>query len=91
MYIPSITSIDNALKIFYENGELGNKEIKYLFGERSSATISKIKKIVKVEMIKRNIPTHNANKVNTVVAYEVWGIDVIDLENRRKKLKELAL
>jgi len=27
MYIPSITSIENALKIFYENGEIGNKEI----------------------------------------------------------------
>ena len=91
MYIPTIISIENALKVFYENGEIGNKEIKYLFGNRSSATVSRLKKLVKAEMIKRSVPTFNANKINTVVAYDVWGIDVIDLENRMKKIKELSL
>ena len=91
MYIPSITSIDNALKIFYENAEIGNKEIEKLFGNRCSATISKLKKVVKVEMLKRDIPTFSANKINTVVAFDVWGIDISDLENRRKKMKELSL
>ena len=91
MYIPSITSIENALKVFYENGELGNKEIKCLFGNRSSATVSRLKRLVKAEMTKRGTPVFNAEKVNTVVAYEVWGIDVVDLENRMKKIKELSL
>ena len=91
MYIPSIISIEKALKIFYENGELGNKEIVSLFGNRSSATISRLKRLAKAEMIKREVPTFNANKVNTVIAYDVWGIDVVDLENRMKKIKELAL
>jgi len=91
MYIPSITSIENALKIYYENAEIGNKEIKYLFGNRSSVTITRLKKIVKTEMIKRNVPTFNAYKINTVIAYEVWGIDVGDLENRTRKIKELDL
>ena len=91
MYIPTITSIDNALKIYYENGEIGNKEIKVLLNVRSSATISKLKKNVKSEMIKRDVPTFNAYKINTVIAYDVWGIDVVDLENRRKKIKELSL
>jgi len=45
MYIPSITSIENALKIYYENAEIGNKEIKELFGVRSSTTISRLKKL----------------------------------------------
>jgi len=89
--IPSITSIENALKVYYENGEIGNKEIKILFGNSSTVTISRLKKIVKSEMIKRNTPTFSLNKVNTVIAYEVWGIDIIDLENRRNKLKELSL
>ena len=91
MYIPSIKGIENALKVFYENGEIGNKEINCLFGSRSSATISRLKRLVKAEMIKRGVPTFNANKVNTAIAYEVWGIDVIDLENRMKKIKELSL
>jgi DNA-binding Lrp family transcriptional regulator len=91
MYIPSITSIENALKVYYENGEIGNKEIKILFGSRSSATISRLKNLVKTEMIKRNMPIFNAYKVNTAIAYDVWGIDINDLENRMKKIKELSL
>ncbi len=91
MYIPSITNIENALKVYYENGEIGNDEIKCLFGNRSSATIAKLKRLVKAEMIKRSVPTFNAHKVNTVIAYDVWGIDVTDLEKRMKKIKELSL
>jgi len=91
MYIPSITNIENALKVFYENAEIGNKEIKTLFGSRSTATVSRLKRIVKAEMLKRGMPTFNAYKVNTAIAYDVWGIDIADLENRRKKIKELAL
>jgi len=91
MYIPAITGIDNALKIYYSNSEIGNKEIKELFGSLSSATVSKLKHIVKDEMCNRNILAFGLNKVNTNVAYDVWGIDINDLEKRLKKLKELAL
>lgn len=91
MYIPSITNIENALKVYYENGEIGNSEIKCLFGNRSTATIARLKRLAKAEMIKRGMPTFNAFKINTVIAYEVWGIDVIDLEKRMKKIKELSL
>ena len=91
MYIPSITSIENALKIFYKNAEIGNKEMIVLFGNRSSATIARLKKLVKTEMIQRNIPSFCAFKVNTVVAFEVWEIDINDLEQRRQKIKELSL
>ena len=89
--IPKITSINNALKIYYENAEIGNKEIKHLFSVRSSATVSRLKKLVKAEMIKNDIPTFCANKVNTVTAFAVWGIDVTDLERRKIKIKELNL
>ncbi|MDR2571238.1 MAG: hypothetical protein LBD23_13260 [Oscillospiraceae bacterium] len=91
MNIPQITSIDNTLKIYYENAEIGNKEIRYLFGNRSSATISRLKKQVKNEMVKRDIPIFGANKVNTSIAFDTWGIDIQDLEKRMKKIKELNL
>ena len=91
MYIPSITSIENALKIYYENVEIGNKEIIFLFGNHSSATISKLKKCVKQEMNKKGISNYCANKVNTEVAYEVWGLDINNLKTRFKELSILDL
>jgi len=91
MNIPPITSIEDALKIYYLNSELGNKEITALFGQRSSATVSRLKRVAKDEMSTRNILSYGANKVNTAVAFDVWGIDVKDLESRMRKIKELNL
>jgi len=91
MNIPPITSIDNAISIYYNHSELGNREIAALFGRRSSTTISRLKRQAKCEMDKRDVPSFGMNKVNTAVAFEVWGLDVRDLEERRKKIKELNL
>lgn len=91
MNIPQITNINTALKIYYTNSEIGNKEITALFGRRSSATISRLKRIAKSEMNDRNILSYGANKVNTAVAYDAWGIDIADLEKRMRKIKELNL
>jgi hypothetical protein len=89
--IPPVTSIDNALKIYYTHSEIGNQQINELFGKRSSATVSRLKRAVKNEMAKRDVISYGMNKVNTPIAYEVWGIDVADLEKRMKKLKNLEL
>ncbi len=91
MNIPPITSIENALTIYYNHAELGNAEITALFGRHSSATIARLKQMAKDEMIKRDIRSYGLHKVNTVISYSVWGIDVMDLEKRRKKLKDLEL
>jgi hypothetical protein len=91
MNIPTVIGIENALKVYYSNSELSNKEIITLFGKRSSATISRLKHLAKDEMTARNILSYGANRVNTVVAFEVWGIDIKDLEKRMKKIKELNL
>ena len=42
-------------------------------------------------MDKRDLLSYGLNKINTTVAYEVWGIDANDLERRRKKLRDLGL
>jgi len=91
MNIPPITSIDNALFIYYTHSELGNKEIIALFGRISSATVVRLKKAVKDEIARREMFSYGMYKVNTAVAFSVWGIDVFDLETRRQKLKELSL
>ncbi len=91
MNIPPISDIDTALEVYYRHSEIGNREIERLFGKHSSATICKLKKAVKAEMNKRNVYSYGANKVNTAIAFEVWHIDINDLEKRRDKLKKLDL
>ena len=91
MNIPPITSFENALHVYYANSEIGNKEIATLFGQRSSATLSRLKRIVRDEMRKRGVFSYSTNRVHTATAFEVWGIDVKDIEKRMKKIKELAL
>ena len=91
MNTPQFTSIDAALKIYYSYSEIGNKEIAALFGKLSSATIARLKRLAQEEMVKRDVMSYGLYKVNTKVAYLVWGIDVNDLEKRRKKLQDLIL
>jgi len=47
--------------------------------------------MVKSEMAKKNILSYNMYKINTAVAFTVWGIDIDELEKRIKKIKELEL
>ena len=91
MNIPSIKSIDNTLRLYYSHSELGNKEIIELFGKLSGATLARMKKVVSIKMGEQEVVSYGRNKVNTVIAYKAWGIDVKDLEMRLKKLKELNL
>ena len=77
--------------IYYRYPEIGNKEIKELFGGLGSATLTKYKKAVQEEQIKQNVKTSQLYTINTEMAYEVWGIDVAELEKRRDKLKKLGL
>ena len=86
-----IVGIDVALRIYYEHPEIGNKEIDELFGKCSSSTRVRMKNAVLEEMANQGVPQWHGNRVNTRIAYEVWGIDVKDLEYRRKKLKQLGL
>lgn len=91
MNIPQITDLDVALHIYYRYPEIGSKEIQLLFHRHSKSTISRLKKLAKRKMTEDGIYTHGLYKLNTVSAYEAWGIDVKDLEARRSKLQKLGL
>ena len=91
MRVPEITSIKNALIIYYHKLEIGNRDIVTLFGKLSSATIARIKKAVKSKMIEDETPSYGIHTVNTKTAFEVWGIDVADLEARWTKINDLRL
>ena len=91
MKVKRIVDIDTASYIYYRYPEIGNKEIKELFGGLGSAALTKYKKAVQEEQIKQDVKTSQLHTINTEVAYEVWGIDVAELEKRRDKLKKLGL
>jgi len=89
--IPQISSIENAIRIYYQYPELGNKQITELFGDISHTTVAKIKKYVRDEMFQKEIFSFGANTVNTEIAYQVFGLDISDLEKRLMKLQQLGL
>ena len=91
MKVKQIQGIDIALRIYYNYPEIGNSEIKQLFGNVSSSTVSKYKKAVQDKQLEDGVRTMCLNTVNTEKAFEVWGIDVNNLEHRRKKLQKLGL
>ncbi len=86
--IPQITSIETAIEIYYSKTQLGNADIKKLFGV-SSSKVTSLKKIVRQAMAERNVMPYNALLVNTKIAYEVWGLDIADLEKRHIALERL--
>jgi len=77
--------------VYYGYSEIGNKEIVTLFGKLSSATITRLKKLAKAEMLNQEVASYRLYAVNTKIAFEVWGIDFADLEKRQRKLTELKL
>lgn len=86
-----ITSIDTALRIYYSKSEIGSEEMLELFGEMCRSSLSLMRKPVLEVMAERGMKSFRQYTVNTEVAYEVWGIDVADLEKRRAKLIKLGL
>lgn len=86
-----IKDIDTAIRIYYACPEMGNSQIRELFGIAANSTIARYKKPVLEKQAEEGVKTMCANTVNTRTAYKVWGIDVADLEKRRDKLKKLGL
>lgn len=87
----NIKNVDAALRAYYGSGYIGNKEISEIFGTSCNSTLANLKRSVKKVEIERGIPTVVPAHVNTKVAFEVWQIDVSELERGRKKLQALGL
>ena len=83
--------IETAIRIYHEYPEIGNEQIRELYGNLSISTTTKYKNLVRKEMVERGVKTYAPYSVNTAIAYEVWGLNIKDLENRRKKLISLGM
>lgn len=89
--VPKITDLATAIKVYYENIELGSPEIRELFGDISNGRIAKLKNVVLKTMSERGVVHFGYRTINTQVAYEVWGLKIEDLERRFKALQKLNI
>lgn len=90
--VPPITSIETAVRLYYEKLELGNAELRELFGAKHSpTTFARLKDKARALMRERNMGTYGLYTVNTKIAYEAWGLDIADLEARYQKLRKLSM
>lgn len=87
----TVKSLDTAIRIYYQCPEIGNSELRELFGNFSPSTFTNIRKEVKRAMDKKGVKSYVRGTVNTEIAYEVWGWDISDLERRRARLKKLNI
>lgn len=87
--IPQVRSIEGAVRLYYEKNELSSDDVKRLFGVHSSATVAKLKNLARERMAAENVPVWDARNINTRVAFKAWGLDISDLEQRLRKLREL--
>ena len=86
----AIKDLKDCLRIYYTYPEIGIKEIKELFGVGDTKAC-RLKEPVRKKQIEENIMVLDKNSVNTEAAFEVWGIDIEDIERRVKKLEKLGL
>ena len=83
--------IETAVRIYHEYIELGNTEIRCLFGnDIGTATIVRLKKAAFEAMAKADVRAITPYAVNTKIAFATWGLDITDLERRYKKLTSLG-
>mgnify|MGYP000027056708 CR=1 FL=1 len=82
--------IEKAVTMYYNMTEIGTAEIKELFsiGNTSAANL---KRKVYDEMAKRGVRNYYPHCVKTDIAFEVFGLDIEDLERRLKAKRRLKL
>ncbi len=88
--VPQVKDLGFAIQLYYRWTEIGNEEIRRLFGVGSNTAL-KLKKVAWEKMVEKEIPVWDAKKVNTEVAYQVWGLDIASMERRYEKLKKLGV
>ena len=87
--VPQVADISAAIRLYYEHTEIGNKDIRAIFGDMGNGRIGRLKQLVLEAMHERGTVHYNAQYVNTEVAYDVWGINIDRLTAGRKKLQQL--
>ena len=90
MKTPPIKDIEYAVTLYYSKIEIGTSDIMKLFG-RGRHTAARYKKIAYDEMVAQRKQNMQHHCVPTKIAFEAWGINIEDLEERLAKLRKLKL
>lgn len=77
-----------AIEMYYNKLEIGTADICTLFSCSRSIGL-KFKNTARAEMAKQGKRPFIAHHVSTKIAYQQWGLDIADLEERHKKLQKL--
>ena len=88
MNIPQISSVEIAVKLYYERLSLFNKDIKELFPGIGSNTIQELKKCARNKANEMGKMQYNNKSVITECAYIAWGLDIEELERRLNKIRK---
>ena len=83
-------NIDTLLRIRYSFPELGPDEIRAIFGDISSGTISRLRRMARDVQKSKGIKTIGTYTVSTPAAYEAWGINVEYLKQGRNELIQVG-
>ncbi len=82
-------NMEKCLRVFYENQEIGNADIREMFNV-SNSKASLMKTEVMKKQAERGIRFFNPRLINTDFAFEYWGLNVADMERRITKLRKLG-
>ena len=102
--VPQVADISAAIRLYYEHTEIGNKDIRAIFGDMANGSYpitikaayndengTALKQLALEAMHERGTVHYNAQYVNTEVAYDVWGIDIKRLERGIERLNKLNI
>ena len=92
--VPQIGDQRYAIELYYSHTELSTGDIRDLFksasGERiSGARALKLKAMAREKQVEDGVVIYDPQRVNTEIAYKVWGIDIAKLERAYKKLCDI--
>ena len=83
---------DIVIRIYHEYpNEIGNAQLKELFGVSSGNAISKIKTGIRKKMIENGNVVWNPMNVSTKATFEFAGINIDDYKRRYREKKRLGL
>lgn len=83
-----VHDIEQATMLYYSQLELGCPEIQSIF-HCSRSKAEKLKRIAREKAIEDNVRRIDKRNVPTKTAFEAWGIDIDDLEERIEKLNKI--
>ena len=88
---PKQINVKEAVKIYYSKIEIGTSDIKRIFSVSSDTSAGRLKKQVREQMALENKKPMFSGNVLTKTAFEVWGLDIKELERMYNKSIALGL